>query len=1284
MRFESVQVRRFGCLEDVEIGTPETALPSIVAILGPNESGKSTFFSFLTTLLYGFRPAKRTTNPYTPWLGEGPPEGRARIRLGDGEVQEIHRRLLSAPWGRLKTRGREENVHNRPLPSVAALGHVPREVFAQVYALTLAELSGLEGKSWESVQDRLVGSMGTDLKPASKVVSEFRDGAKRLWRPDQRGLPLAKKLQSKLRELRHRRRAAQRRDQDLREKVSKLARAELKGKAIDEERRRLRERQKVKNHRLTVLLPVRSRLSRIESLHVRAEPIAELEGLPRDPRQHLEKLCDLERQAESQIADLAREADDYRRITERERPNVEVLEHRLHVLLPVKTWLSRIKGLCDRAGPSEELEGLPRGPRQHLEKLRDLEKQAKSQIADLAREADGHRRIITEGEHPSVEVLEHRLHVLLPVKRRLSRIKGLCDRAGPSEELNGLPRDPRGYLEELKEDHRQASARAEELDGVVVGLQRVIENSRGERQVVAIVEQKVSAAKDRLAEIKRKLNEVVRKAEKLSHRSARRARDLFSVSWDQIDRSVVSAVPVNELKEQVREYQRILQQRIVVERNGPGDHAPGKYRLVGPSFAVVVGGLLALPSVGVDTPVPLNDAIALVLGLGGVIGGCFFGVRWLVGVARAKRSRERWSQSIETLMSEEEVAIGDVKRLVGELPIQTWLLEPRNLDHLLERVRGMVDLSNDVTESERAVERRRARFDNETNAVKEMVAEQIGRLGETTTVSVYEDLGAQASALQEARRAIQRRIDLDKTSLASAEANVREAKDLLRNTATRCRAFEGTLASLGDGDVDRGLAEAVERFDARHRASELRSELEREYPDLDEVVGQIHDAEATGEMWETLAERLRTAREAHDEVKNAQGKLEGVESQLTTARQLRDSRASELRAFTRDLASFGDGDVDRGLAEVVERLDARHRARELRSELERKHPDLDEVVARINDAEANGETWETLAERLRTAREAHDEAKNAQGKLEGVKSQLTTARQLRDTRASELRAFTRDLASFGDGDVDRGLAEAVERLDARHRASELRSELEREHPDLDEVVAQIHDVEANGETWRSLSEDLAVIDARVQALSDDGREQDELVGRLKSEVQRIQREEAADQVQGEIELVKDRMVDARESRDRLILLAKLVQEGDRRFREKHQPALLKQAGEYVDKITGGRYARIVIGEAGEKFFSLRDPANSQLRKMSDPFSQGIKEQVYFALRLAAIDHLDADKERLPLFLDEVFVNWDPQRLDQAFELVEQVARQRQVFFFTCHEAMALKLQDAGGKIIDLA
>ena len=453
------------------------------------------------------------------------------------------------------------------------------------------------------------------------------------------------------------------------------------------------------------------------------------------------------------------------------------------------------------------------------------------------------------------------------------------------------------------------------------------------------------------------------------------------------------------------------------------------------------------------------------------------------------------------------------------------------------------------------------------------MAKEIGRLTQTTTVSVHEDLRAQASALQEVTRAFQQRIDFRKRDLAKTEADLKEAKDELRSIANRLRTFEETLGS------------------------------------------------------------------------------------------------------------FCDGDVDRALEEVVERLDARNQARQLQAELEREQPNLDELVAKIKEAEADGESWNTLKERLKAARKTRDLAK---GKLENTKAQLEEAERKRNALEGKLEALREKLASFGDGSVDRGLEEVVERLDALNQARQLQAELEQNQPNLDQVVDQILEAENDGETWDSLAEDVEAMDEGLQDIVNEELEQGELIGRLKSEIQNILKEETASQVQEEIELVQAQMLDARESRDRLFLLARLVQEADRRFRERHQPALLKQAGKYVDQITGGRYDRIVIGETGDKFFSLRDPANSQLRKMSDPFSQGIKEQVYFALRLAAIDHLDADKERLPLFLDEVVVNWDPQRLDGAFKLVEQVARQRQVFFFTCHEAMATRLEASGGKIIDLS
>ena len=590
--------------------------------------------------------------------------------------------------------------------------------------------------------------------------------------------------------------------------------------------------------------------------------------------------------------------------------------------------------------------------------------------------------------------------------------------------------------------------------------------------------------------------------------------------------------------------------------------------------AAFVVGLLLLPAVGL--PVPLDDVFAWALGGSAVIVGFFLGTRWRVEVGRANRASARSSKRVATLKSEKEAARDKVGELVGKLPIHAWLLEPPSFNLLLERVRRMVELSNDLAESKLVVARRRESLDDRTSKLRERMADEIRKLGEATTVPVHEDLRAQANALQEAARAIQEKINVTKIDLAKTEAAEGKARDELGKTA------------------------------------------------------------------------------------------------------------NELRAFTGRLTSYGESSVDWGLKELVERLNAQRLASQFEHELKRDHPDLDELVAQIQEAEANGETWDTLQERLKTAREAHDEAKTAQGKLENIELQQENAKKERDTIIEELRAFTEKLTSFGGGSVDRGLKEVVERFNARRLACQLEEELTRDHPDLDELKAQIQKVGADGETWDSLEERLTVLKESLRELDEQYLEQQKAIAKLGAEIDSIQKEETANQVQGEIEIVEAQILDTKESRDRLFLLARLVQEADRRFRKEHQPALLKQAGKYVDQITGGRYDQIVIGETRDKFFSLRDPASSQLRKMSDPYSQGTKEQIYFALRLAAIDHLDGDRERLPLFLDEVFVNWDPQRLSRAFELVEQVARQRQVFFFTCHEAMATMLEDSGGMIVDLS
>ena len=82
-------------------------------------------------------------------------------------------------------------------------------------------------------------------------------------------------------------------------------------------------------------------------------------------------------------------------------------------------------------------------------------------------------------------------------------------------------------------------------------------------------------------------------------------------------------------------------------------------------------------------------------------------------------------------------------------------------------------------------------------------------------------------------------------------------------------------------------------------------------------------------------------------------------------------------------------------------------------------------------------------------------------------------------------------------------------------------------------------------------------------------------------------------------------------------------------------------------------------------------------------STGTLEQAYLALRLAIVDHLDDGKERLPLFVDEALVNWDPPRRDRGLQVLAQLSETRQIFFFTCHPPVARRLEELGGRRFQL-
>lgn len=200
------------------------------------------------------------------------------------------------------------------------------------------------------------------------------------------------------------------------------------------------------------------------------------------------------------------------------------------------------------------------------------------------------------------------------------------------------------------------------------------------------------------------------------------------------------------------------------------------------------------------------------------------------------------------------------------------------------------------------------------------------------------------------------------------------------------------------------------------------------------------------------------------------------------------------------------------------------------------------------------------------------------------------------------------------------------------------------------------------------------------------REREGITGtirRAETQIQHLGAQRSAASVHGDIDSLTAERSRLRQERDRLELLANLLDKAEERFRERHQPDVVRRAAKYLSRITDGRYVRMTPTEGEGRDFLLLEQGDGRPVTLEDALSTGTREQVVLSLRLAAADHLDARGERMPLFVDEVFVNWDRGRRERGLELLTELARDRQVFLFTCHADVSERLATLGARVVSL-
>jgi uncharacterized protein YhaN len=191
-------------------------------------------------------------------------------------------------------------------------------------------------------------------------------------------------------------------------------------------------------------------------------------------------------------------------------------------------------------------------------------------------------------------------------------------------------------------------------------------------------------------------------------------------------------------------------------------------------------------------------------------------------------------------------------------------------------------------------------------------------------------------------------------------------------------------------------------------------------------------------------------------------------------------------------------------------------------------------------------------------------------------------------------------------------------------------------------------------------------------------------GELMSEFERLESsEESALQAQ-KAEDALAQLRPAVEQYLRLRLAAEVLEKAIESYREKHQGPVLTRASELFSRLTLGRHSGLTsdFGEDDKPVLvAIRQGGE---RVHVDGLSEGTRDQLYFALRVAAIEDHVQRVSPCPVVLDDLLINSDDTRASAALDVIGELATRTQVLFFTHHRRLVDLALKSNAQIIELS
>lgn len=320
-----------------------------------------------------------------------------------------------------------------------------------------------------------------------------------------------------------------------------------------------------------------------------------------------------------------------------------------------------------------------------------------------------------------------------------------------------------------------------------------------------------------------------------------------------------------------------------------------------------------------------------------------------------------------------------------------------------------------------------------------------------------------------------------------------------------------------------------------------------------------------------------------------------------------------------------------------------------------------------------------LSSRLALANEAQAEASRLKESLRLARAQLGQAEESRHTaNASLAPLFERCGASSNSA-----LEDAIRKSDEQRR---LRLEIDAYTRNLledgDGLPRAQLEADIDAVDLSQLAADLASIESEHSAAILRQTTLSAEEANALSALSAIGGSDAAAVAEAERQEALSAMGDAAERYIKVFTAARLLRWSIDRYREEKQGPMLARASAIFSKLTLGSFQRLLVDFDREPMALEGQRADGKLVALSG-MSDGTRDQLYLALRLAALELHLQQALPLPFVADDLFINYDDARSKAGLQALAELSEQTQVIFLSHHDHLVPSVQEVFGAQVNV-